>query len=380
MTDDATASTSSAGPPTDGQGPPSDGHAAQPESPPAPSESPRASTDGASAAPGRATDLVLAGVHLRLGSLALARAELETLAGRDALDSEGILDLAEARWRTGDVEGAGEAAALVLDDEEGPLVALIVAAEAAAARGRPTEARRLAAKALAAANGTIDRVFAGMPRSPAWPPDPASPPPAPTTMFDPPHGPAAAGSRSARRPLPRRAPAGVSELASAPPARPVGVAPQVGDATIGLWGDESEGQGPVDAPLPSASDALDRGRAALEAGDLAEASIQLALVLRLSSPLAPADLDLVADRRDRELAFVRGDAYRLVGRELDARRAYAGAGPPAPTPASAPTSSAPDASAMDSEDAGPVDGYGAEADEADADEADPDPPYEGDPA
>jgi hypothetical protein len=101
--------------------------------------------------------------------------------------------------------------------------------------------------------------------------------------------------------------------------------------------------------------------------------------------LAPAVLDLVADRRDRELAFVRGDAYRLVGRELDARRAYAGAGPPAPTPASAPTSSAPEASAMDSEDAGPagadpVDGYGAEADEADADEADPDPPYEGDPA
>jgi hypothetical protein len=372
MTDDATASTSSAGPPSDGHGPPSDGPSA-PEGPPTP-------TDRASTAPGRATDLVLAGVHLRLGSLALARAELETLAGRDALDSEGILDLAEVRWRTGDVEGAGEAATLVLDDEDGPLVALIVAAEAAAARGRPTEARRLAAKALAAANGTIDRVFAGMPRSPAWPPDPASPPPAPTTMFDPPHGPASAGGRAARRPPPRRAPARINEPAAMPPGQPAGVAVQVGDATIGLWGDETEGQGSADAPLPSASDALDRGRAALEAGDLAEASIQLGLVLRLSSPLAPAILDLVADRRERELAFVRGDAYRLVGRELDARRAYAVAGRPAPTPPSTPVSSELDPPAIDRDDADPAVADRADADRADADRADADPPYEGDPA
>ena len=47
----------------------------------------------------RHPDLVLARLHLRLGSLALARAELETLAGQDALDGEGLVDLAEARWR-----------------------------------------------------------------------------------------------------------------------------------------------------------------------------------------------------------------------------------------------------------------------------------------
>jgi hypothetical protein len=278
----------------------------------------------------RAADLILAGVHLRLGSLALARAELETLAGRDALDAEGILDLAEARWRTGDVEGAGEAAALILEEEDGPLVALIVAAEAAAARGRPTEARRLAAKALAAANGSIDRIFAGMPRSPAWPPDPAAPPPAPTTMFDPPHGLASDRARHGRRPAPRRGPAVAEPTRPAPePPAPVSL---TSEGAIGLWGDPSEMHAPTDAVLPSASEALDRGRDAIESGDLAEASVQLALVLRLSTPLAPAVLDLVADRPEPELAFVCGDAYRLVGRELDARRAYARAAGVPPSP------------------------------------------------
>jgi hypothetical protein len=291
-------------------------------------DDPAASTELAATPPDRSADLVLAGVHLRLGSLALARAELETMAGRDALDADGIVDLAEARWRTGDVEGAGEAAALVLEDEEGPLVALIVAAEAAAARGRPTEARRLAAKALAASNGSIDRIFAGMPRSPAWPPDPAAPPPAPTTMFDPPHG--VGTGRGATRPGQRAAPrrsvtsavqaAAILESQEAP-------APS-SEGAIGLWGDDGETQ-PTDADLPGAAEALDQGRVALESGELVEASVQLALVLRLSTPLAPAVLDLVADRTDSELAFVRGDAYRLVGRELDARRAYArAAGPP----------------------------------------------------
>jgi hypothetical protein len=285
----------------------------------------------------RSADLILAGVHLRLGSLALARAELETMAGRDALDDEGILDLAEARWRTGDVEGAGEAAALVLEDEDGPLMALIVAAEAAAARGRPTEARRLAARALAAANGSIDRVFAGMPRSQAWPPDPAAPPPAPTTMFDAPHGRASERARQAKRQPPR-----MRSVAEPAPASPEPVAASIpAEGTIGLWGDEDESQAPTDAPLPSAAEALDEGRAALESGDLVGASMQLALVLRLSTALAPAVLDLVADRSEPELAFVRGDAYRLVGRELDARRAYARIAGTSPSPQAPPSPEAP---------------------------------------
>jgi len=275
----------------------------------------------------RAADLVLAGVHLRLGSLALARAELETLAGLDALDDAGVVDLAEARWRTGDIEGAGEAATLVLEDEDGPLVALIVAAEAAAARGRPTEARRLAAKALAAANGRIDQVFAGMPRSPAWPPDPAAPPPSPTTMFDPPPGMTPRTTRAPRTETAPARPARRPDLSPAYGAKDAQVAAATETtATIGIWGeDAADGE----ATLPGATDALDAGREALESGDVEAAATQLAFVLRLSSALAPAVLDLIADRQDTALAFVRGDAFRLVGREIDARRAYARAVGPA---------------------------------------------------
>jgi hypothetical protein len=276
----------------------------------------------------RSPDLILARLHLRLGSLSLARAELETLAGKDMLDAEGVLDLAEVRWRTGDITGAGEAAALVIDDDEGPILALVVAAEAAAARGRPTEARRLAAKALGAADGSIDAIFAGMPRSPAWPPDPAAPPPSPTTMFDGPHpgrGSSGRPTTGSPRPLPM-------DASSPPPSSPPATEPQ-DEAGAGLWDADlaeaaeaaASSAAAVDANLPTGEDALDIGRAALDAGDVSGAALQLALVLRMAPALAPAVIDLVGERHDPGLAFVRGDAYRLVGRELDARRAYADA-------------------------------------------------------
>lgn len=305
----------------------------------------------------RTADLVLARVHLRLGSVELARAELETLAGHDALDLDGLVDLAEARWRTGDIDGAGEAAMAALDDDDGPLLALVVAAEAAAARGRPTEARRYVDRAMLAADGSIDRLFAGMPRGSAWPPDPAAPPPAPTTMFDPPHGPARSTS-----PPPRRPP----DIAPAAPAPSIEAetVDRSETATIGMWDEatagadavepsteldaeaaaEAERAAEVDAQLetdarvtsglPTAADELARGAAALGAEDVAAAAISLGLVLRLGPDLAPAVIDLVEGRTEPGLAFVRGDAYRLVGRELDALDAYASAMRPAAAPES----------------------------------------------
>ena len=250
----------------------------------------------------RGPDLALARVHLRLGALTLARAELETMAGQDALDDEGMLDLAEARWRTGDLTGAGEAAALVLDDDRGPIVALVVAAEAAAARGRPSEARRLAARALEAAGGSIDATFAGMPRAPIWPADPAAPPPAPTTLF-------------------HAAPVVRTPLATSTGAT-VAVPPHSG--ALRIWDIPGE---PITAEpeLPEPEAELDRGRECLTSGDIGAAAAHLAVVLRLGPSLAPVVLDLVMDRTERGLALVRGDAYRLVGRELDARRAFADA-------------------------------------------------------
>lgn len=288
----------------------------------------------------RDPDLILARLHLRLGSLALARAELETLAGRDALDADGLVDLAEARWRTGDIAGAGEAAVAALNDEEGPLLALVVAAEAAAARGRPTEARRLADKAMSAAGGTIDALFAGMPRAAVWPPDAAAPPPSPTTMFDPERR---VSSLVNRHPRPHEDSPGGNALAAAEAqagAEAEAILRRDADAaTIGLW--EAGGEGPdsgaasdLDAEfeveraygggdeLPAADAELELGRAALEAIDTDEAALRLGLVLRITPALAPAVLDLVAGRSEPGLAVVRGDAYRIVGHELEARRAY----------------------------------------------------------
>lgn len=257
---------------------------------------------------------MLAGLHLRLGSLALARAGLETMAGRDALDDDGLVDLAEARWRTGDVAGAGEAAmALLGDGDDGPLVALVVAAEAAMARGRPTEARRFARRAMSLAGDGLDAIFAGMPRAAVWPADPLAAPPSAATMFDVP----AVGPAGARAPATDRA---VDDRPSAPDIDPMGLWDVVEGADPDADGD------PRALPdLPAPEDALDRGREALQAGRAATAAVHLGMVLRVRPALAPAVLDLVVDDRSAELAFVRGDAYRLVGRELDARRAFADA-------------------------------------------------------
>lgn len=283
-------------------------------------------TPDASGPSHRDADLVLAGLHLRLGSLALARASLETMAGRDALDDDGLVDLAEARWRTGDVAGAGEAAmALLGDGDEGPVVALVVAAEAAMARGRPTEARRFARRAIAQAGDGLDAIFAGMPRAAVWPADPLAAPPSVAPMFDVP----AVGPAADRAPQPERD--DVDDVAAAgPDIDPIGLWDVLddgpGDPLRGAEADLDAAGDPLTIPdLPAPEDELDRGRDALQAGDPATAALHLGMVLRVRPALAPAVLDLVADDRSATLAFVRGDAYRLVGRELDARRAFADA-------------------------------------------------------
>jgi hypothetical protein len=80
---------------------------------------------------------------------------------------------------------------------------------------------------------------------------------------------------------------------------------------------------PGESGLPTAELELESGREALEASDVQRAATHLGLVLRLAPSLAPAVLDLIADRSEPPLALVRGDAYRLVGQEYEARRAFA---------------------------------------------------------
>ncbi len=306
----------------------------------------------------RDADLVLAGLHLRLGSLALARAELETIGARGGLDRTGRIDLAEVRWRTGDLISAGDAAREALAGGDASVIALVVAAEAASALGRPSEARRLAGQAQAALDGPIDPIFAGMPRSGVWPADPAEPVPSPTTLFPPDRvstttaaeiaaatttaaavaaadaaddarasettGPAADGRSSAAH--------GVGAAAGAAFATP--------DAEPGFWDIPAEdptptevvttglAATPVDPSPPTGLDPaaiLDAGEAALAVGDYASAALHLGLAVRVAPAIAPAILDVIGDIPDAGLQMVRGDAYRAVGRETDARRAYASA-------------------------------------------------------
>ena len=215
----------------------------------------------------RLPNLRLATLHLRMGMLPLARAELEAAAGRGKLDEPALLDLAEARWRTGDLAGAGEAAHAALSRNVEAPIAYVIAAESIAALGRPSEARRLAGRALEKAGGSLDALFAGMPRASIWPADPV---------------PEAVASPSRARPAP--------------------------------------GEGPASA---AAAESFAGGRAALASGDVAAASLRLGVAIRLEPGFAQGVLDALGDRTDEPaLALVAGDALRLLGRESEALEAF----------------------------------------------------------
>jgi hypothetical protein len=291
---------------------------------PSPQPSPRPS---ARAARGTdpAVDARLARLHLRLGQQELARAELEMLAGSGNLDNDGLLALAEARWRTGDLPGAGEAAQACLAAGRTDVLAIVIAAEAMAALGRPGEARRLAGQALEQADVPLDAIFAGIPRSLIWPADPSEAG-RPEGMLFP------APEPSLR--------SGASTLAGA--SAPGGAAPSASDASgdgtdrsteahdpldpsaPGLW-DLKGGPRVLGGELPQPASEIAAATAALADGRYGDGAVHLAIALRLASALAPAVLELVeaSERRTPELELVRGDAYRLVGHELEARRAYA---------------------------------------------------------
>jgi hypothetical protein len=272
----------------------------------------------------RDPDLIIARAHLRLGSLGLARAELETMAGRDRLDDEGIRDLAEARWRTGDVTGAGEAAAAYLEVMPDDIVALVIAAEAQADLGRPAEARRLAGRAMDRADGSLDPVFAGMKRSAIWPVEPGTGVDHVGVLFDELHpGPIPFGAAFDRRASDRRASAAEPPThAPLDPAIPAAI-----DHGPGLWDQHPADPSGTGTPIRVAdADTLFHGaRVALDRGQTAAAATGLILALRSSPRLAPAVLDMLSGRAEPILVLVRGDAQRIVGREAEAMRDHAAA-------------------------------------------------------
>ncbi len=267
------------------------------------------------------TDLLLARLHLRTGLLTIARSELETLDGRFELDDGALSDLAEARWRTGDLVAAGTAAATAMDrGVESPLV-LMIAAEAAHAGGRPGEARRLATRAMTAAGGSLDALFAGMPRSSVWPPDPAEPAPSDATLFgDDGDAPPADERNGSSRAGAAQAAAAATAMAAAPddPDGPGAT------GTAGLWDEEATGTPVVPIPV-GPSTHLEAGLSALRDGDPRRAATLLGLAVRTGPHLAPAIVDGTAEATDPALLLVRGDALRAVGHEVEAQAAYAAA-------------------------------------------------------
>lgn len=253
----------------------------------------------------RSADLRLARLHLRTGAFALARVELESLAGAGALDEEALLDLAEIRWRTDDLTGAGEAAAAFLATGRLSVVALVIAAESTAALGRPAEARRLVGQALELANGPLESVFAGISRSSVWPTEPVER----SDPFEPIVVPGWARSSAAR----------FSTASTLPPG-----APRDADRVDGEAETLPPGLEAADA-VPDPGLELEAAQAELAAGEREAAAIRLAVVLRFLPALAPVVLDIAATEPGPSFDLIRGDALRLVGRESQARRAYAAA-------------------------------------------------------
>ena len=246
---------------------------------------------------GRAVDLRLARLHLRGGLVALARAELEAAAGRGLLDLDGLADLAEARWRTGDLVGAAVAAEAHLGSGGDALVALVVAAEARYAEKRLAEAEAAARAAVEAAVRTAgpaarDRlaaVFAGLPMSPIW--DGAPTPPA--------------GRGAAGQPAP--------EAVGAPDAGSVGVP----SATDGA----AQAASPS-ADLAAPADWLALAEAAIVDERLDDALDALGIALRRRPSDAAAVLAALARLEVPGVELLRGDALRLLGREDEAELAY----------------------------------------------------------
>jgi hypothetical protein len=285
-------------------------------------------TDDQAGAQERSADARLARIHLRGGLLPLARAALEQMAGAGTLDRDAMADLAEARWRGGDLEGAAEAARAhqALGGSE-PLAALIIAEDLARA-GEVDEADRYAGSVLFAVGGAVDQLFASEARSDRWPPavdgwmaQEASAPGRFGLLV---------GGSEVGAPAPDTwlaAPLVTADLSDAAGGNGSG-------ASMGLGTPMPAGPGTTEALVMSgrvAGQELESVDRAIASGDVSSAVGRLAVLLRLDPALAPvilstADIALATTTPTRSqlasLHLVRGDAYRILGRDNEAGEAY----------------------------------------------------------
>ena len=300
----------------------------------------------------------LARIHLKTGSLTIARAELEALAARNQLDTPAHLDLAEVRWRTGDLDGAGEAAGAYMDGGGDEALGFVIAAEASAMANRHAEARRHTEQALERQLSELDQVFAGIPRRAMWA-LPAWGAAAPEAIAAP-AVPAAA--EQVQSEVAQAEPEAVEQVAIEPDAEAVESAasvepefesvesavdqvatePEADAVPVELAAEpvelaaepvelaaEAEAEPPAEEPAVEAAPndvqataEVASGCSYLEAGDPMMAALHFGVAIRLAPASATSVLDAIGDRQELPLQLVRGDALRLLGLEGDAGRAY----------------------------------------------------------
>jgi hypothetical protein len=251
------------------------------------------------------------------------------MAGAGTLDVPAMADLAEARWRSGDLEGAADAArAHQASGGAEPLAALILAEDLMRV-GQAADARRYAEFVMARAGGAADQLFAQEPRSPIWP--------APDGGWmahgadAPGHAGLLVGGSEVAAPTPRtwilepvRLPVSELEPDSSPQPIPAGRG-----AAAAPGGPSSTAAVVMSGRL--AGQELERVDRSLASGDVRAATGRLAVLLRLDPALAPIILSAaeraaaVKPLAGGDLAaihLVRGDAYRVLGRDNEAAAAY----------------------------------------------------------
>jgi hypothetical protein len=260
-------------------------------------------TDDQAAAAARTADARLARVHLRGGLLSLARATLEGMAGAGTLDRDAMADLAEVRWRSGDLEGAADAArAHQATGGDEPLAALILAEDMARA-GQEDDANPIAGSLYERVGGAMDVLFANEPRSAIWPP--ADEGWMATGAAEPGHwGLLVGGSEVA-------APSATSwelDIIEQPAAEPAPDFAPAGRGAVGHPEGATSTTGVVMSGL-LAGEELETVDRAIARGDIAAAVARLAVL--------PA-----GSRQLSAIHLVRGDAYRSLGRDNEAAAAY----------------------------------------------------------
>ena len=246
----------------------------------------------------------LARLHLRVGSLLVARAELEALATAGSIGAAGLADLAEARWRSGNLEAAGAAAADHQAAGGVEPLALVILAESAAAAGRPDEAEEHIAALGSLREPLLSAMFAGMPRRADWTSIGA------VESVDEP-GDAAPG-RSRRS---RAAARSTTETAES-------------RRTAGGGASKARSQDDRTSAFPDAESLLLDAQADMSSSEPERMSLafdRLALALRWHPSVASDVVELVARRQEPAAQLVRGDALRSLGRLLEAEAAYAAA-------------------------------------------------------